>query len=160
VVTDVAGVGSYTIVAPGGHGLVSATATGPSGSTSEFGAVRASPGEVGDVLVSKGVGGVLAVTYSAACGATNHVAYVGSGGPGPLHGPLAWSAAYCGLGMSGSASFDPGSAGPGTFLYFVLVGQDAEQEGSYGRNSAGAERPEAVGLGSCDRPRAVVASCP
>jgi len=160
VVTNSAGNGSFTLAAPGEHGLVSATATGPAGSTSEFGPVQVSPGEVLGVLVSKGPGTALTMAYTPACGATDHVAYVGSGGPGALNGPLAWTAAHCGLGVSGAASFDPGSPAAGTFLYFVIVGQDSEQEGSYGRNSAGAERPEAVGLGVCDQPRAVLPTCP
>jgi hypothetical protein len=45
---------------------------------------------------------------------------------------------------------------PGEFVYFVVVGNNFAVEGSYGMdvvNQIKSERPEAVGVVSCDRPQ-------
>jgi hypothetical protein len=47
----------------------------------------------------------------------------------------------------------------GRFFYFVVVGQNYQEEGSYGRDSEGLERPEAIGLGACDEPRSLDGVC-
>ena len=47
----------------------------------------------------------------------------------------------------------------GNTLYFVVVGQNATNEGSYGPGTAG-ERPEAVGIGACDKPQVLTGTCP
>jgi hypothetical protein len=104
----------------------------------------------------RGPGSSVVVDYLPACGASDHVVYWGTA---PIAGGLQWNSAACGLGTSGTASFDPGDPPPGGLVYFVVVGQDATHEGSYGRYSSGAERPEAVATGSCDRPRASVSAC-
>jgi hypothetical protein len=65
----------------------------------------------------------------------------------------------CGVGNTGLASFDPGTIAPGTLLYFVVVGQNATREGSYGLGTAG-ERAEAVGLGTCDLTQDLSGTCP
>jgi hypothetical protein len=41
----------------------------------------------------------------------------------------------------------------------VIVANDAVAEGSYGTDGAGAERPEAVGVGACDLPQALASRC-
>jgi hypothetical protein len=51
-------------------------------------------------------------------------------------------------------------ANPVGLQYFVVVGQDASAEGSYGKNSQGLERPEAVEVGECDLPQVVSTVCP
>jgi hypothetical protein len=68
---------------------------------------------------------------------------------GPLSGPPAWTAATCYLGADGSASFDPGNPAPGSWIHFVVVGNNGAIEGSYGRSSGGAERPAANPQISC-----------
>ena len=50
---------------------------------------------------------------------------------------LSWTASHCGLGNSGSASFDPGTPAANGWFYFVIVGQTATQEGSYGTGILG-----------------------
>lgn len=87
-----------------------------------------------------------------------HAVYGGMAGPAAMNG-IAWTSAFCGLGTSGTASFDPGSPAPGHVVYFVVVGQTAASEGSYGRDGAGAERPEAVGVGASDVGQSLTASC-
>lgn len=101
-------------------------------------------------------GTAVQLSYLPGCGTTDHAAYWGVG---PIVGSLAWTNAACGLGSSGVASFDPGDPAPGTFFYFVVVGQSATKEGSYGTGSSG-ERPEASGVGACDRPRDLSGTCP
>ncbi|MBP7147324.1 MAG: immune inhibitor A [Acidobacteria bacterium] len=97
------------------------------------------------------------VRFAPACGALDTAAYWGAG---PIAGGPQWSGAACGLGTSGRGAFDPGDPGPGGLVYFVLVGQDGQREGSYGRSSAGLERPEASGVGACDLPQELGGSCP
>ena len=92
----------------------------------------------------------ITVDYDAGCGAADHVIVWGTS---PMFLDVSWTGIACSCGNSGSTSFNPGPVPPGAFVYFVVVGQDARNEGSYGRDSAGRERNEAVGLGSCDRPR-------
>lgn len=108
-----------------------------------------SPG--GGMLVSKSGSGI-EVSFAPACSATDHAAYWGHGpiaGAGP-----AWADSACGLGTAGTASFDPGVLLPGEWLYFVIVGYDGEDEGGYGVDSSSTPRPEAIGVGACDRPAA------
>jgi predicted deacylase len=100
------------------------------------------------------------LAYTPACGALDNAVYWGSG---PVLGALSWTEATCGLGNTGSAFFDPGDPSPGGFLYFVVVGQNDETEGSYGKSFDGAsdsERPEAIGVGGCDRPQDLTGVCP
>ena len=60
---------------------------------------------------------------------------------------------------TGRATFDPGDPAPDGFFYFVIVGQSVSKEGSYGRGTLG-ERPEAIGVGACDRPQDLAGTCP
>jgi hypothetical protein len=99
----------------------------------------------------------VALAFTAACGATDHTVYWGTG---PIVGSLVWTHAACGLGVGGTAAFDPGDPTPGGLLYWVIVGQTVLREGSYGRNALLQERPEAIGVGACERPRVVAGSCP
>jgi hypothetical protein len=39
------------------------------------------------------------------------------------------------------------------------VGDNAFQEGSYGKDSVGIERPEAVRIGNCDHPQSLPLTC-
>ena len=97
--------------------------------------------------------GMVTVTYAPACGASGHVAY---SGPLAQVRVLKWDRAVCSLGVSGTASFNPGAGN----RYFVIVGQGASAEGSYGRTSSGTERPEAAGVGTCDLPQTLSNPCP
>jgi cysteine-rich repeat protein len=108
---------------------------------------EASPAE--DMLVAD-TGSIVEAIFSPACSATDHAVYWGYGPIGPAG--LEWIGSACGLGTDGTATFDPGPLLPREWLYFVMVGYDGDDEGSYGADSALAQRPEAVGLGACDRP--------
>jgi hypothetical protein len=125
------------------------------GSDISFSIVPGSPapgeaGATGPMTARRGAGTSVLVDYTPACAATDHVVYWGAG---PLTGGLRWTASACGRGTDGNTSFDPGTPPPGELVYFVIVGQDASSEGSYGKSSSGTERPEAIGVGACDRPR-------
>ena len=111
------------------------------------------PGEAsaaGPMTARRGAGTSVQVDYVPACNATDHAVYWGTG---PIAGALGWSASTCSLGTDGTTSFDPGVPPAGGLIYFVIVGQSASGEGSYGRSSSGAERTEASGVGACDRPQ-------
>jgi hypothetical protein len=111
------------------------------------------PGEADQMRASYTAGtGAIDVTYAVPCAATNHrIVY------GLLEsvGSYGWSGMACNVGVSGSASFDPGL--PSAF--FVIVANDATVEGSYGTRSGGAERPEASGIGACDLPQNLADRC-
>ena len=62
-----------------------------------------------NMTVRKGTGTSLLVTYSPACGVTDHVIYWGTS---PITGSVNWTNAACGRGTTGSASFDPGPRPP------------------------------------------------
>jgi cysteine-rich repeat protein len=128
---------------PADCGVPTAAVPGESSASSELRATR-------------GSGTTVDVVYAAACSAADHAVYWGVG---PISGALSWSGSACGLGNSGNAAFDPGAPGPGQLLYFVVVGYTNDNEGSYGNNWAGSERPEATGVGACDRPLGT-ATCP
>jgi len=133
---------------PGGGGVVFRLA-GPN-------PAEASP--TGDMRLFPGPGTSLQVSYTPACGAMDHAIYWGVGPP--VGGTPRWTSVACGLGTSGSAVFDPGTPPVGKLFSFVVVGQTTVEEGSYGHDSAGVERPEAQGFGVCDRPRILNVTCP
>jgi hypothetical protein len=113
------------------------------------------PGETSDLLASA-AGSSIVVSFAPACSATDHAAYWGHGPIGPAG--IEWIGSACGLGTNGTASFDPGVLLPGELLYFLVVGYDGNDEGGYGADSLLTPRPEAVGVGACDRPSGV-ATC-
>jgi len=111
---------------------------------------NAVPGAALDIRAGRGAGVTVDLSFVPACAATDHAVYWGLG---PVTGSAAWTDSVCGLGTGGNASFDTIDLDPGQLLYFVVVGYDDTDEGSYGADSASAERPEAVGVGGCDRSR-------
>jgi len=86
------------------------------------------------------------VTYTPACDATDHTIYYGPLAAVSSHG---YSGSRCAIGTAGSALWVP----PADDLFFLVAGTDGTREGSYGRDGLGAERPEAVGVGTCDVPQ-------
>ena len=94
-------------------------------------------------------------TYTPACGATSHAIYFGEGALAPL-GPQ-WRDSVC-TDVSGSTTVDIGN--PSSLQYFVVVGQTASAEGTYGKETGNVERPEAVKVGICDVPQVLATTCP
>jgi hypothetical protein len=74
-------------------------------------------------------------------------------------GATVWTNAACAVDNTGHATFDPGDPPPDALLCFVIVGQNAVSEGSYGTGTFG-ERAEAIGIGACDKPQTLAGSCP
>jgi hypothetical protein len=102
------------------------------------------------------VGTAVDLVYTPGCGTTDNAVYWGTG---PIAGSVTWSNAACALNDTGHATFDPGDPSADSFYYFVIVGQNATKEGSYGTGTLG-ERPEATGIGVCDKPQDLAGTCP
>ena len=162
--TDVSGNLSWTVLTQTTSlGLVTATATDSTGNTSEFSGEWSSPQEASaakTMTVAPGAGGTLTFSYTPACGATDHVLYWGTVGPGMLGAAgMSWTSAACGLGTSGTASVLIGNPPAGQAFYFAVVGQNGSVEGSYGQNSSNNEEPEATFPAICARPQLLGGGC-
>lgn len=107
----------------------------------------------GGMTAQRGTGGSVAVTYTPACGATQHTVYAGSLDTLRAIG-LAWGQRFCSLGASGNLSFTPAGN-----VYFVVAGNNGTTEGSYGRTSSG-ERPAAGSGGACAYAQDLSGTCP
>jgi hypothetical protein len=121
-----------------------------------FPAAGANPKEAspaGTMTARRGSGSTVTVTYTPACGATQHTIYAGNL-DALRTGGLAWSQRFCSLGVSGSLSFMPAGN-----VYFVVAGNNGTTEGSYGRTSAG-ERPAAGAGGACSYTQDLSGTCP
>lgn len=115
------------------------------------------PSAAGTMSASRASSGTgVVVTYTPGCGTLDNAVYWGTG---PIAGSVAWTHAACAIDNTGHGSFDPGTPAPDGFFYFVIVGQNDSKEGSYGTGTAG-ERPEAIGIGICDRPQDFTGTCP
>jgi len=81
--------------------------------------------------------GFIDMTYTPACDAADHTIYYGD-----LAGvsTYSYSGAECSIGVGGSYSFDPGT---GSF-FFLVVANDGNEEGSYGKDTLFTERPSAA----------------
>ena len=126
-------------------------------------------GMTGTVFVGTTPGGILEATnlnvtkaglntqftYTPACGATAHAIYYGEGALAPL-GPQ-WRDSIC---TDTSGSTTVALSNPSGLQYFVVVGQTASAEGSYGKQTGNVERPEAIKVGLCDVAQQIATSCP
>jgi hypothetical protein len=107
----------------------------------------------GTMTAQRGSGGSVSVTYTPACGATQHTVYAGNLLTLRTTG-LTWSQRFCSLGVSGSLSFTPSGS-----VYFVVAANNGTTEGSYGRMSTG-ERPAAGSGAGCQYVQDLSAVCP
>ncbi len=101
----------------------------------------------GESRLARGAGTTLVLTYTPAGWASNTTVYTATATAGGVR--PAWARAFCAVGSSGVATFDPGALAAGRALWILPVGNDGAREGSYGEGSSGVERPEANGL-ECD----------
>jgi uncharacterized delta-60 repeat protein len=122
--------------------------------------ISGGPGEASKsgspLTATKGSGTAVNVSYTPANCATDHSVYWGQG---PILANLSWTNGACGLGTSGTTSFDAGDLSSGSFFYFVIVGNNGTAEGSYGKSSSSVERPEATGIVGCDIPQNLTGAC-
>ncbi len=95
------------------------------------------PSEVGGssnpITISKGSGTSVVINYTPANCSLDHSVYWGQGA---IAGALDWTNNVCSIGKSGSATIDPGDPPPSSFYYFVSVGNNGIEEGSYGKESS------------------------
>jgi hypothetical protein len=99
-------------------------------------------------------GNSVSMTYTPACGATNHTIY--SGNLATLHSiGLSWSQRICSIGTTSPFTFNAGSGSS----YFVVVGNNGTVEGSYGQGSGGERPPAGPGPG-CQYTQDLSVTCP
>ncbi len=90
--------------------------------------------------------GNLRIYYTPGCDAVGHAIY---------YGPLSnlsnydYSGSFCSNDVDGYINFNP----PNENIFFVLVALGTNSESSYGKDSKGFERPEALNMGFCDLPQ-------
>lgn len=99
---------------------------------------------------------VITVNFGPACGSLDHALAWGELTPTGL-ASYAWAGRECALGSVGSYAWPQEGLPPSTF--FVVVGANESQEGSYGRDSAKSERPEDVTPAVCQVPRILYRRC-
>jgi hypothetical protein len=96
--------------------------------------------------------GNLSLSYGAACWSDDHDVYFGPLDQVAGHG---WSGQACSIGNSGTYDvFNPGSDS----YFFVIVGHKDADEGSYGKTSAGVERPP-YEASACQREQILSKAC-
>jgi len=115
------------------------------------------PSANGGMTASRASSGTaVLVSYLPGCGTQDNAVYWGTG---PIAGSVVWTNAACAVDNTGHATFDPGDPALDGFFYFVIAGQNGTKEGSYGTGTLG-ERPEAIGIGVCDKPQDLAGTCP
>lgn len=121
------------------------------------------PGEAGasPPLVVEGYDdatGLLTFSYGVPCEARGHVIEYGKLERSSLASYL-WSGQDCGIDASGSYEWDTRHA-EHEALFFVIVAHNGTEEGSYGRDSSGAERPEDATSTDCQYRQNLDDTCP
>jgi len=96
--------------------------------------------------------GLIDVAFSPACDASNHTIYYGDLANVSTY---AYSGASCWRGNSGTTSFDPAGL---SSAFFMIVGNNGVVEGSYGRDTLGAERPQDT-TAACQLPQNLSGVC-
>ena len=86
--------------------------------------------------------GTIGLSYDAGCEGSDHTVYIGD-----LANVSAqtYSSQECFRGTSGTTSIQLGAGSQ----FWVVVANDGTFEGSYGKDSAGAERPDDAALATC-----------
>ena len=106
-------------------------------------------------MTARASAGDIAITWDAACAAAGTSLYwgFGSGLPGTPGGAYTLSGSECGIGGSGTYTWSGGpdpAADPSRLVWWVIVANDgAQTEGSWGRDSSGAERNGTQASGRC-----------
>ena len=96
--------------------------------------------------------GDIDVSYDPACASTDHTIYYGDLADVST---LTFSGQACGVGDTGSATFNPG---PGS-VFWVIVANDGSVEGSYGKDSSEMERMEDSVLAACNLAQDLLGRC-
>lgn len=137
----------------GKYAVLVSNACGPVSSREATLLVAVVPGEASPMHASynRTTGGI-DVTYTPACGASDHTIHYG---PLPLVRLYTYTGSACGLGVSGAASFNPGTAS----YFFLIAGKEGSLEGAYGLGAAGVERPADAHASPCTVQKNASSTC-
>lgn len=120
-------------------------------------AIPATPGEASGATPMRVTSydrpsGNVTLAYAPACAAVDHTVYIGRLADVAT---MAFLDQACALGASGTASVHLGSES----YFWLIVGNDATHEGSYGTGANGLERPEDTALPACNLPQDLSRRC-
>lgn len=124
-------------------------------------AAAATPGEVSRgglpqllVTAHDPAARLMTISYGPACTATGNTIYYG---PLSAVSTYGYSGQQCGIGNSGSYGWNY-PASPAS-IFFLVAGRNEGNEGSYGKSSAGLERPSYTANGTCPLPQDLARRC-
>jgi hypothetical protein len=116
---------------------------------------QVTPGEAALLGIARdATASAMTITYAPACGATNHNLVFG-----PLEEVATYSYTGQACAIGAGAPFSGFSPGAGSFFFLVVGTDGAAREGSYGRASSGAERPEVLDDPACAYDQDLTARC-
>jgi predicted CXXCH cytochrome family protein len=126
------------------------------GDDPDCGGVLPTTGKVAQLLVTAHNPGsqTMRISYTPACNATDHTIEFGDLGQVSSY---SYAGQECLIGTSGIHLWS--YAGTPDSMFFMVVGQDANAEGSYGTDSDGNERPEDSVNGACPIVQDLSAPC-
>lgn len=92
------------------------------------------------------------IFYTPGCNSIGHTVYYG-----PLSNvsSYGYTNSFCSNDTGGYINFIP----PTEDIFFLIVSQSQNWESSYGKSSSGTERPEAYGIGLCNKPKNLNNTC-
>ncbi len=154
--------GTYTIYGAGNSVDLNGNFLGDSASTTTLQVVvegaAGTPGETSDPalqpLLATGyddISGDISVSFATGCNTDDNNIYYG---PLSLVSTLGFTGEVCDVGIAGTAAFNPGTGS----YFFLVVGNQALAEGSYGRDGGSVERSPFVG-NACGEAQDLSASC-
>ena len=100
--------------------------------------------------------GLLSISFGIPCDAVDHTLEYGVLSRADL-AACNWAGQMCGLGVSGS--YDWSTTGAPESMFFVVVANNGIDEGSYGTDSTGLERPEDTVSDVCPLPQNLQYTC-
>lgn len=154
--------GTYTFYGAGNSVNLNGNFNGDNAATATFQVVvegaAGTPGETSDPalqpLLATGyddISGDISVSFATGCNTDDNNIYYG---PLSLVSTLGFTGEVCDVGIAGTAAFNPGTGS----YFFLVVGNQALVEGSYGRDDGSVERSPFVG-NACGEAQDLSASC-
>lgn len=154
--------GTYTIYGAGNSVNLNGNFNGDNAATTTLQVVvegaAGTPGETSDPALQPllatgydGLSGDISVSFATGCNTDDNNIYYG---PLSLVSTLGFTGEVCDVGIAGTAAFNPGTGS----YFFLVVGNQALVEGSYGRDGGSVERSPFVG-NTCGEAQDLSASC-